>query len=104
MGGGGGGERRVSYWELVDKPYMKIVKEKTKAQSVEQKVAEDVEEGDAKQPERNEEEEDEEKEMEMVTQNLQDLGYIKGEAAEDEEDLDEQEQRQDVAKDEVATE
>ena len=72
----------VSYYELVDKPYMKIVPEKKQNEKVELQDSKEEEEeeipvspneGDTKQPEEEEQGDDD---METVTKNLQVLGYV----------------------------
>ena len=77
----------VSYYELVDKPYMKIVPEKKQNERVElqqeqqgdvKEEEENLMEGDTKQPEKEDEEEKlmNEQDMNTVTKNLQVLGYV----------------------------
>merc|ERR1712130_245293 len=68
----------AKYYELVDKPFMKIVPQKTQNQRVNE-----VEEGDTKQPEDEEQEKIiNQKDMETVTENLRVLGYVDDEEQE----------------------
>ena len=83
-------ENRISYYELVDKPYMKIVPEKKQNDRVElqQQDAKEEEEpeqepeagspneGDTKQPEEEQGDDEEDDDMTTITKNLQVLGYV----------------------------
>eukprot|EP01083_Nonionella_stella_P085876 238256_1 len=81
----------VKYYELVDKPYMKVVPQKKQNERVnleqdkkeEEESLEPEHEGDTKQPEEEQEQEQEEddvvldeKDMNTVAKNLQVLGYV----------------------------
>eukprot|EP00484_Ammonia_sp_Unknown_P029381 CAMPEP_0197031694 /NCGR_PEP_ID=MMETSP1384-20130603/10617_1 /TAXON_ID=29189 /ORGANISM="Ammonia sp." /LENGTH=565 /DNA_ID=CAMNT_0042461259 /DNA_START=25 /DNA_END=1722 /DNA_ORIENTATION=+ len=82
------GESNIKYYELVDKPYMKIVPDKKQNQraAVDMKEEEEEEdlalspnEGDTKQPEQ--EEVITEEDMSTITKNLQTLGYVEDDAS-----------------------